>query len=57
MGKTKELGDDLRECIVQSHNGGNGYKQISKIFNVPVSTVASIIQKYKTFGTVENDGK
>jgi len=25
MGKTKELSDDLRECIVQSHNGGNGY--------------------------------
>lgn len=57
MGKTKELSDDLRECIVQSHNGGNGYKKISKIFNVPVSTVASIIQKYKKVGTVKNVGK
>ena len=57
MVKTKELSDDLRMSIVNAHKDGKGYKAISKLFRVPVSTVQSIVQKYKKFSTVKNIGK
>ena len=53
----KELSEDLRKSIVDSHNNGNGYKKISKLFHIPVATVQSIIKKHKRFGTVHNIGK
>lgn len=54
MAKKKELSNDLRNKIVNSHKEGLGYKAISKKFNVPTSTIQSIIKKFKTFNTVEN---
>ena len=57
MAKTKELSEDLRMSIVNAHKDGKGYKAISKLFSVPISTVQCIIKKYKKFNTVKNIGK
>lgn len=52
--KTKELSEDLRSKIVRKHGQSQGYKSISKDLNVPVSTVRSVINKFKAHGTVAN---
>ena len=52
--KTKELSEDLRSKIVRKHGQSQGYKSISKDLNVPVSTVRSVIKKFKAHGTVAN---
>ena len=58
MAKTKELSEDLRMSIVNAYKDGKGYKALSKLFSKPVSTVQSIIKKYKKkFNTVKNIGK
>ncbi|XP_051553964.1 uncharacterized protein LOC127440906 [Myxocyprinus asiaticus] len=49
--KTKELSVDLRDRIVSRHRSGEGYRKISAALKVPMSTVASIIRKWKKFGT------
>ncbi|XP_018550156.1 centrin-3 [Lates calcarifer] len=49
--KSKEHSADLRDKIVARHKSGQGYKTISKALNIPRSTVASIIVKWKKFGT------
>ncbi len=49
--RSKELPEELRDRIVARHRSGQGYKKISAALNVPKSTVASIILKWKTFGT------
>uniref|UniRef100_A0A3B4YLX4 Centrin-3-like n=2 Tax=Seriola lalandi dorsalis TaxID=1841481 RepID=A0A3B4YLX4_SERLL len=49
--KSEELSVDLRDKIVARHKSGQGYKTISKALSVPRSTVASIIVKWKKFGT------
>ena len=54
MAKKKELSEDLRQRLVCAHSKGKGYKAISKQYDVPVSTVQSIINKYKKFNTVKN---
>ncbi|XP_046698688.1 uncharacterized protein LOC124381267 [Silurus meridionalis] len=46
MGKSKELSQDLRNRIIEMHNV-NGYRRISRMLNVPVSTVGAIIRKWK----------
>ena len=38
MGKSKVLSQDLRNLIVAKHTDGIGYRTISKLLNVPVST-------------------
>ncbi|CAJ0924619.1 unnamed protein product [Ranitomeya imitator] len=52
--KTKELSEDLRNLIVRKHEQSQGYKSISKDLNVSVSTVRSVIKKFKAHGTVAN---
>jgi len=54
MGKKKELSTDLRMRIVNAHKQGKGYKAISKKFDVPVSTIQSVIKKFKNFRVVTN---
>uniref|UniRef100_A0AAQ4PL24 Sleeping Beauty transposase HTH domain-containing protein n=1 Tax=Gasterosteus aculeatus aculeatus TaxID=481459 RepID=A0AAQ4PL24_GASAC len=49
--KSKELSVDLRDRIVSRHRSGEGYRKISAALKVPMSTVASIIWKWKKFGT------
>uniref|UniRef100_A0A3P9KW98 Transposase Tc1-like domain-containing protein n=1 Tax=Oryzias latipes TaxID=8090 RepID=A0A3P9KW98_ORYLA len=48
----RELSQDIRNKIIDKHRKGKGYKTISKQLEVPVTTVAHIIQK--THGTVAN---
>lgn len=52
--KTKELSVDLRDRIVLRYKAGEGYRKISAAMKVPMSTVASIIRKWKMFGTTRN---
>uniref|UniRef100_H2L4L0 Tc1-like transposase DDE domain-containing protein n=1 Tax=Oryzias latipes TaxID=8090 RepID=H2L4L0_ORYLA len=47
----RELSQDIRNKIIDKHKG-KGYKTISKQLEVPVMTVAHIIQKFQTHGTV-----
>ena len=49
--RLKELPKELRDRIVARHRSGQGYKRISAALKVPKSTVASIILKWKKFGT------
>ncbi|KAF3706550.1 hypothetical protein EXN66_Car022242 [Channa argus] len=52
--KTKELSVDLRDRIVSRHRSREGYKKISAALKVPMSTVASIICKWKKSETMRN---
>jgi len=45
MAKKKELSNDLRNKIENFHKEELGYKAISKKFDVPTSTIQSIIKK------------
>ncbi|KAG2465757.1 TCB1 transposase, partial [Polypterus senegalus] len=47
----KELSVDLRDRIVSRHKSREGYRNISAALKVPMSTVASIIRKWKKFET------
>ncbi len=49
--RSKELPEELRDRIVARHRSGQGYKKNSAALKVHKSTVASIILKWKTFGT------
>ncbi|KAG2465827.1 TC1A transposase, partial [Polypterus senegalus] len=49
--KSKELSVDLQDRIVSRHKSGEGYRKISVALKVPMSTVASIICKWKKFET------
>ncbi|KAG2462375.1 TC1A transposase, partial [Polypterus senegalus] len=47
--KSKELSVDLQNRIVLRHKSGEDYRKISAVLKVPMSTVASIICKWKKF--------
>ncbi len=49
--RSNELPEELRDRIVARHRSGQGYKKNSAALKVPKSTVASIILKWKMFGT------
>src|SRR4029434_5254439 len=49
-----DLSQEIRKKIIDKHVNGKGYKTISKQFDIPVTTVALIIQKFKVQGTVAN---
>ena len=49
--RSKELPKELRDRIVARHRSGQGYKIISAALKGSKSTVASIILKWKKFGT------
>ena len=49
-----ELSQEIRKKIIDKHVNGKGYKTISKQLDIPVTTVAHIIQKFKVQGTVAN---
>ncbi|KAJ8375604.1 hypothetical protein SKAU_G00061840 [Synaphobranchus kaupii] len=51
---SKELSADLGNRIVSRHRSGEGYRKISAALQVPKSTVATIIRKWKKFGTTKN---
>ena len=51
--RSKELSVELRDRIVPRHRSGEGYQNISAALKVPKNTVASIILKWKKFGTTK----
>ena len=50
---SKERSVELRDRIVSRHRSGEGYQKMSTSLKVPKSTVASIILKWKKFGTTK----
>ncbi|KAI4892864.1 hypothetical protein NFI96_000757 [Prochilodus magdalenae] len=54
MGKTKEHSKAIRDKIVEGHKAGRGYKTLSKELGLHVSTIGSIIRKWKAYGTTVN---
>ncbi|MBN3280925.1 TCB1 transposase, partial [Polyodon spathula] len=51
--KTKELSKQVRDKVIEKHRSGEGYKNISKSLNISVSTVYSIIKKWKGHCTTQ----
>uniref|UniRef100_A0AAZ3QVG0 Sleeping Beauty transposase HTH domain-containing protein n=1 Tax=Oncorhynchus tshawytscha TaxID=74940 RepID=A0AAZ3QVG0_ONCTS len=51
--RLKELSVELRDRIVSRHRSGEGYQKMSAALKVPKNTVASIILKWKKFGTTK----
>ncbi|KAG2455932.1 TCB1 transposase, partial [Polypterus senegalus] len=49
--KSKEMSVDLRDRTFFRHKSGEGYRKISAALKVPMSTLASIIRKWKKFET------
>uniref|UniRef100_A0A8C7X392 Transposase n=1 Tax=Oryzias sinensis TaxID=183150 RepID=A0A8C7X392_9TELE len=52
--RRRELSQDIGNKIIDKHRKDKGYKTISKQLEVPVTTVAHIIQRFKKHGTVAN---
>ena len=50
---SKELSIELRDRIVLRLRSGEGYENISAGLNVPKNTAASIILKWKKYGTTK----
>ena len=51
--RSKELSVELRDRIVSRHRSREGYQKMSAALKVPKNTVASIILKWKKFGTTK----
>ena len=51
--RSKELSIELRDRIVPRYRSGEGYQKMSAALKVPKNTVASIILKWKKFGTTK----
>ena len=50
IAKTKELSQQLRMVINDHHNRGMGYRKISDMLKIPISTIRAIIWKWKKHG-------
>ena len=57
MGKTKEVPQRIRKLIDDEHNRGIGYHKISIKYNIHVSTIKVIIQRWKRYGVVTNPAR
>jgi hypothetical protein len=51
--RSKEMSVKLQDRIVSRQRSGEGYKNNSAALKVPKNTVASIILKWKKFGTTK----
>ena len=47
--KTKELTKQVRDKVVEKYEAGLGYKKISRALNISLSTIKSIIRKWKEY--------
>ena len=52
--KTRELSEEVRHKIVAKHGQSQGCKSLSRDLDVPVSTVRTVIRKFKAHDTVDN---
>ena len=53
--KTKELTKEVRHKVVEKHRSGEGCKKILKSLSIPLSTVKSIIKKWKMHHTTQTE--
>ena len=53
MGKAKEYSEDFRKCIVKHHKSGKTLGAISRLLDVPRSSVQTIVRKYRNLGTTK----
>ncbi|CAB1455509.1 unnamed protein product [Pleuronectes platessa] len=51
---TKELTKQVRDKVVEKYEAGLGYNKISRALNISLSTIKSIIRKWKEYGTTAN---
>jgi hypothetical protein len=51
--RSQELSLELRDTIVSKHRSGKGYQNILAALKFPKNPVASIILKWKEFGTTK----
>ena len=51
--RSKEFSIELRDRIVSRHRSGEGYQKMCAALTVLKNTVASIILKWKKFGTTK----
>lgn len=54
MVKVKEHSLQVRNSIVTEYEAGKGYRKLSEQFKIPISTIQSIIKKWKEQGSVSN---
>ena len=54
MVRTSENSNDSRRRIIELHNQGNRYRNISACLNIPISSVRNIIVKFKADRTTVN---
>ena len=52
--KRKEISSDIRNLVIECHLEGHSRYKLAEMFNIPRSTIQSIIKKYKRHGIVEN---
>lgn len=52
MPRSKEIPEDLRKKVIEAHQSGKGYKLIAGSLDLQISTIRSIVRKWKMFGTV-----
>lgn len=57
MAKSKELTSSQKQLIVSLWKDGNSYRKIASNLNIPFTTVASFIARFKTRNSVENQGR
>ena len=54
MGGGKSYSEDLKKSIISAKEGGMTHKKISETFGLPLSSVKTIVLKYKKTGSVAN---
>jgi len=52
--KSKELSTETKELIVQLYRKKERKSYISDLLDIPWSTIDSVVKKYRSTGTVEN---
>lgn len=52
--KTKQHSKEFRDKVIDMHKEGHGYKKIAKCLDIAVSTVGSIVRKWKLYRTTES---
>ena len=51
MPRSKELWERVQKQVLEAHKAGKGYKKISKLYRIHLSTVRQIVYKWRLFKT------
>lgn len=52
LNRRREISEDIRRQVVEAHKSGKGYKRIAKDLDLNLSTVRTIVYKWRKFSTV-----